>query len=46
MLADCGSALHGGRFDIDLVQGPFGGGNFSAWIGRLDGSGVALLRLE
>jgi hypothetical protein len=30
MLADCGSALHGGRFDIDFVLGPFGGSNFSA----------------
>ena len=29
-----------------LFRAAFGGGNFTAEIGRLDGSGVPLLRLE
>ena len=31
---------------IDLVQGLLGSGNPAVEIGRLDGSGVVLLRLE
>ena len=38
--------LHRGRFDIDLAQGLLGSGNFAVEIGRLDGGGVVLLRLE